>query len=302
MQELKQQFAKVHRAEMFDPQLHTLNSVDELVAYTEGQMHNQMATAQDSSLYPIVLSAVLRRRFYHGYSYFGDHNIKLASLVASVTLPDLRALVIPDDILHQIQAACSQQSIVFMAALRQKGYPVRHVGFYESKGGGHYALETYYDGAWHYFDTNLEPDFALLNQHNRPSIAALVANKPLLHQAYKGRLDSAQVAALFPTYQVGEVNAAPAPRAYAFQLLMKAVTYGGWVVVLLLWSLTSWYLRRITHRHMQRPSLERIKQNAPLRISSPRLIARTHAIQRIGGDFEWVRNASGVQQPWTKRR
>ncbi|GAB3223622.1 hypothetical protein GCM10027346_02820 [Hymenobacter seoulensis] len=288
VQELTQEFAHIRKAEAFDPQLRTLTSVDQLVDYTTELVQTSKVAAQDSSLFPKLLSSVLRRKFYHNYSYFGNHNIKVAELVARIAHTDWNAIVLPDDIMRHSQAACSQQSIVFMAALRRKGYPVRKVGFSGPQiVGGHFALETYYNGAWHYFDTNLEPDSALLSQHNRPSIAALVANKALLHQAYRGRLDSLQIAELFPTYKLGKVNAAPAPRAHAFQLLMKAVTYGGWVVVLLVWVLITWYLRRITHRHMQLPSLERTKRNASLRISAPRLIVKSHAIQRIGGHFNW---------------
>ncbi|WP_460621542.1 hypothetical protein [Hymenobacter tenuis] len=244
---LAKEFALSGRDELYDPRLGDLTSVDKVIAYTDSLTASVDAAHRDSSTFPTLLSSVLRRRFHHGYSYFGPHDIQLASLVAKVTITDLHAIVLPDEILRHAQAACSQQSIVCMAVLRRKGYQVRKVGFLGPKEvGGHFALEAHHNGSWHYYDSNLEPDSALLAKHNRPSIAALVSDRQLLHQVYAHRLDSTQIASLFPTYQVGEVNASPAPRAHAFQLLMKWVTYGAWVVVLLLWGIFSCSLRNLT--------------------------------------------------------
>ncbi|WP_143437211.1 hypothetical protein [Hymenobacter mucosus] len=246
----------VHEA--YSPQLRYITSVDQLLVCADSMQRRHPAVP-----YPSLLSWLLRQRFYHGFSYFGDAHNRLAGLIANYLHTDWHAIVIPNDILQYPNAGCSQQSIVFMAALRQRAYRVRKVGFYEPKQGGHYALEVYYNDAWHYFDTDFEPDFLLLNQVGRPSISALVADTSLLQHAYAHRMEASRIRSLFKTYQIGEVNATPAPRAYLFQAVTKAITYSGWLVVAVAWwiyGLTRHSKKRMfTYLHRQVPVARAIR-------------------------------------------
>ena len=98
--------------------------------------------------YPEIVNEVVKRRFYHGYSYFHWRDNYMAYLLSFVTKPDAHAIVLPDDILRYPYGACSQQAIVMMALLQRKGFPVRKVGLYDPEAGyGHFVLEAQYGGA-----------------------------------------------------------------------------------------------------------------------------------------------------------
>jgi len=221
--------------EEYDPALARLHSVAALLTYVDSVQQDHPAVA-----YPSLLNWTIRRRFYHGFSYYGPGNNVLASLIARFLHTDWHAIVLPDDILQHPNAGCSQQCIVLMTALRQRGFSVRNVGFYEPKQGGHYASEVYYAGSWHYYDPDFEPDEQLLSQAGKPSIKALSTNTALLRQAYLPHMTSERIDALFKTYQIGTINPILAPRARLFQLITKGYVYTGWLLLLLI----SWFWSR----------------------------------------------------------
>ncbi|RZK24688.1 MAG: hypothetical protein EOO43_07300 [Flavobacterium sp.] len=72
--------------------------------------------------YPGVVSEVLRKRFYHGYSLYNTMSNPSASFFQKFLGNGATAVVIPDDILKYANAACSQQSIVSMEIFQAKGY------------------------------------------------------------------------------------------------------------------------------------------------------------------------------------
>ncbi|RPD44842.1 hypothetical protein DNI29_19225 [Hymenobacter sediminis] len=245
--------------ESYDPALARLSSLEKLLTYTDSLQRKQPNVS-----YPVLLSWTIRRKFYHGFSYYDTHNNPLASLIARTLGSDLHAIVLPDDILQHPNAGCSQQAIVFMAALRQRGFTVRNVGFYEPIQGGHYALEVLYNGSWHYFDTDFEPSFELLNRAGRPSMGALLADTTFLQQVYRGRMEPQRIRALFSSYRIGDVNPDPAPRARLFQLTTKGLMYVGWLVILALWLMTTKISVWITaplfkHLHIRRRARLRVR-------------------------------------------
>jgi hypothetical protein len=221
--------------EEFDPSLARLNSIDKLVTYCDSLYlvtdftNNQEEVKRD---YTAIVSSVVRKRFFHGYSYYGFSQNYIALLMSKATIPGLDAVVIPDDILNYPFAACSQQSIVMMEVLRSKGFETRKVSF-QGKTSGHFCFEVYFDGGWHFYDTNMEPDVNVLNIYGRPGIAFLVDHPEILVKAYS-RYPQSEILDIFPTYTYGGINKFPAPKALIFQKLTKLLSYLIWFFFLFL--------------------------------------------------------------------
>ena len=219
--------------EDFDPSLLRLNTVAKLGAYCDSLYAEKTYAESDirfEEKFPEIVSAVIRDRFYHGYSSYKIDNNFLAVLVSKFSMRGLSAIVIPDDILKYPYAACSQQSIVMMDILQRKGFTTRKVGF-QGKLNGHFCFEAYYEGGWHFYDPDMEPDVAVLNTYNHPSIALLARHPDILVKAYH-QYPSEQVLDIFPNYFYGQVNSFAAPRAIIFQQLTKVFSYTFWLFFL----------------------------------------------------------------------
>ncbi len=225
-----------NNTEEYDPSLARLSSIDKLVTYCDSLYlgtditNNQEKIKKD---YTDIVSSVVRKRFFHGYSYYGFSSNYMALLMSKATVPGLDAIVIPNDILKYPFAACSQQAIIMMEVLRSKGFETRKVGFQGKKFGGHFCFEVFYEGGWHFYDTNMEPDVNVLNSYGKPGIAFLVSHPEILVKAY-GRYPQNEILDIFPTYTYGEINKFPAPRALVFQKLTKSLSYLIWLFFLFL--------------------------------------------------------------------
>jgi hypothetical protein len=221
--------------EEFDPSLSRLNTIDKLVNYCDSLylgidlINNRSEVERD---YTNIVSSVVRKRFYHGYSYYGFSSNYMALLMSKISVPGLDAIVIPDDIMKYPYAACSQQSIVMMEVLRSKGFDTRKVSF-QGKISGHFCFEVFYDGGWHFYDTNMEPDVTVLNNYGRPDIAFLVSHPDILVKAYR-QYPQSEILDIFPTYTYGAINKFPAPNAIIFQKLTKFLSYFTWFFLLFL--------------------------------------------------------------------
>ncbi len=153
-------------------------------------------------------------------------------MFSNATNPGYSTIVIPDDILKFPYAACSQQAIVMMEVLKRKGFKVRKVGL-EGKMGRHFCFEVFYDGSWHFFDINKEPDDSILKAYNYPDVEFLTKRPDILIQAYN-KYPKEQILDLFSTYHYGETNAPPAPRAYVLHIVTKFLSYTLWIFSLLI--------------------------------------------------------------------
>jgi hypothetical protein len=127
-------------------------------------------------------------------------------------------------------AACSQQSIVLMEVLKSKGFATRKVGL-QGKKSGHFCFEVYYNGGWHFYDPDMEPNAAVLNAYNRPGIDYLVRHQDILLKAY-AQHPSDLILDMFPNYSYGSVNEFPAPKAMLFHRITKAFSYTLWMIFL----------------------------------------------------------------------
>ncbi len=227
-----------NHVEEYDPSLQRLDNITKLAVYCDSVYADRTYTNNNIEFeteYPQVATEVIRKRFYHGYSLYGFGNNHVAMFASKASIGGLSAIVIPNDILKYPYAACSQQSIVLMKVLNQKGFKTRKVGFM-GKLGGHFCFEVFYNGAWHFVDPNMEPDLAVLNVYNRPGIAFLAARPDILLQAYK-QYPKEKILDLFSNYSYGNVNAPAAPNAYLFQQVTKLLSYTIWTFFLVLFIL-----------------------------------------------------------------
>jgi len=179
--------------------LHSINSLllytDSLSGFKERQNLN----------YVELLASVVRKRFYHGYSFYSYSDNWMATMAGKIIWSDLSAIVLPDDIMKHPMAACSQQAIVLMECFTRIGIDYRKVGF-----TGHFALEGKVKGNWYFFDTDMEPKFV----NRRKSLSELINSQELLPSYANHIRPNFSSALLEPFY--GEVNLAPAPRAAIF--------------------------------------------------------------------------------------
>ena len=249
--------------EDFDPTLSRLNSINKVLNYCDSLYAERSSLGQIKfeSTYPQIISDVIRFRFYHGYSYYRADNNFLSMFISKLTMSGLNAIVIPDDILKYPYAACSQQSIVFMEILRQKGFTTREVGF-QGKTNGHFCFEVYYEGGWHFYDPDMEPDNDVLSAYNRPCIAVLAKHQDILLKAYH-QYSPDLVMDIFPNYFYGPVNSFSAPRAIIFQKITKTLSYTIWIFFLLLFIMTRKKYLRLSNKSNVRTSRIRLPQLQP---------------------------------------
>jgi hypothetical protein len=220
--------------EEYDPSLSRLNTLYKLEQYCDSLYAGATSAVNSDKFeknYSYLVSSVIRKRFYHGYSYYGFGSNYMAMLFSKLTLQGYSAVVMPDDILKHSFAACSQQSIVMMEILKSKGFKTRKISFYGKKAGGHFCFEVFYTNTWHFYDPNLEPDTTVLNAYDRPGIAFLASHPEILLKAYK-RYPREEILDIFPTYSYGAINEFPAPHAILFQKLTKFLSYTIWLFFL----------------------------------------------------------------------
>jgi len=252
--------------EEFDPALVRLNTVDKLSDYAdslyEATYPKKKLLAKDET-YPDLVTSIVRKRFYHGYSLYGFNSNYMAMALAQLSVRGLSAIVVPDDILKYPYAACSQQSIILMKLLQNKGYSTRSVGF-SSKITGHFTFETYYDGGWHYNDPNKEPNEMVLKAYNYPSIAFLNQHPDILVRAYP-QFSKDYVLTVFTHYTYGTINTFPAPKAIIFQKVAKFLSYSLWAFFLFAFIL----VRRKYKKLKARPAITFRQNGFALQTSSP---------------------------------
>lgn len=226
--------------EEFDPSLLRISSMDELAGYCDSLYEAYAASVTGGvkyqEVYPEIVSQTVRKRFYHTYSFYNSGNNYLGAFLSFVTIRGLGAVVVPDDIMKYPYAACSQQSIVMMELLGKKEFLTRKVGM-KGRITGHFCFEVYYNGGWHFFDPDMEPDASVLKAYGQPDMAYLATHTDVLLKAYHNH-PPALVRDIFSNYFYGKVNAFPAPRAILFQKVTKFLSYTIWAFFLFgfIWS------------------------------------------------------------------
>lgn len=222
--------------EEYDPSLGYLSSIKKLRAHCDSLFYlpNAIYTLEQSEkIYTNIVSSVIRKRFYWGYSWYTFSDNYLSVIISKITGGDYAAIVDPDDILKHPNAACSQQSIVMMETLKRKGFKTRKVIFLGKNKVGHFACEIFYAKKWHFHDPTLEPDTAILNKYDRPNIKFILAHKDLLLLSYRNYSKvSSFMLDVFGHYKYGNTNVFPANNALIFQKTTKFFSNSIWLFFL----------------------------------------------------------------------
>ena len=213
-----------NKIEFFDPSLSKINSVQKLINYSDSV--SQKEYKRNTLEYALVVSDVMEKRFYHGFSTYSLRQNWIAAISQYLFGHYLANPVVPEDILKYQYAGCSQQAIVLADVMKRNQVPYRKLGFPH-----HYATELEFNNSWYFFDTNMEPvmtaeDRNLKNwNHNSDQL------KKFYHKNFAainwGLGDGLKA-------EVGEVDAAPAPRAFLFQIITKYLSRLLWLVPLFL--------------------------------------------------------------------
>ena len=118
-----------------------------------------------------------------------------------------------------------------MELLKKKGIPVRKISIFDNQlKAGHFAFEAFYDGAWHFFDPNREPDKQVLNTYNMPS-AEFLANHPDVVAAAYRRYDAGTFQRLLKSQVPGKSNVFPAKNALLYHQATKIISYTLWFII-----------------------------------------------------------------------
>jgi hypothetical protein len=196
----------VDGSEKYDKSLARLNSIEKLNAYIDSCVRVQNIEALSKEEIFLV-NEIIEQKFYHGYSHYSFENNWIAYLTGKYIWDHLSAIVIPDDLVKHGMAACSQQAIVMMEILKQRGFEVRKLGL-----TGHFILEAFYDKEWHIFDPNKEPEFQGASHDSLDTFL----NNGYLTKAYSAKATPEAVKKMFSNRQVGQVNEFPAKNARLF--------------------------------------------------------------------------------------
>jgi hypothetical protein len=210
-------------SESYAPGLAHLTSIDHATRWLDSTAAIR-GINPSSRAYVDLADTLVRLRFVHGYSYYGPSDDYISYLMGRLVWSDLSAVVEPDDILKFNHAACSQQAIVFMAILRQKGYRTRKISLQ-----GHFCAGVFYEGQWHFYDSNKEPKFS--KARPVPSSLELVANKNLAYQAYNGILSKSQIDTMFSQVTLEESAALPGHRVRFLHKITSFLSRFGWALM-----------------------------------------------------------------------
>lgn len=200
-------------------------NVDDIIAFADENFAPEQRT---SMVYFEFVADIVRKRFYHGYSYYSMADNPIAFVAGKFTDGHLSAIVIPDDIMKHPMAACSQQAIVLMEVFKRKGVPFRKVEF-----NHHYTVEAKIENDWKYFDPDLEPNF----ENRRESITHLLASGRFDTVYNKPGINLSEVHMALGAPRFGKINQAPAPETsflhrFTFFLNSKYVLFGALLLMI----------------------------------------------------------------------
>lgn len=229
-----------YKDELYKPALLRLNSMDKITGYIDSVYDvSPHLVAFDTAGYVSVASHVVKERFYHGLSSYTFSDNWIAFVSGKLLWSHLSSIVDPDDILKYSQGLCSQQTIVFMKVLQQKGIQARSIGLGLEEGPGHFLSEVYFRNAWHIYDVSLEPNWNKISESHR-SMEYYLTHEDSLYAVYAGNISKPVFDKLVANVKYGKTDQAPAKKMRLFHQLTFALIY---LFPVLFASLFLWYYR-----------------------------------------------------------
>lgn len=220
----KENKSPVNANELYIPELSKLDNVKKLVSYVDSLYYNLYKPNFDTMEYVGFTTKVVKQRFYHGLAKYDISENWIAYLVGKTVWSHVSAVVEPNDILKHSEGLCSQQTIVFMEALKAKGINVRSVGLGYEQGPGHFLCEVMYGGTWHLHDVTLEPEWIKIVKHHL-SLEYYLDHTDSLYIVYEKRLTKPHYSKLLEKVEYGKVNEFPASNMRIFHFFTRIATY-----------------------------------------------------------------------------
>jgi hypothetical protein len=210
--------------ELFDPKLSSIRSVHELITYNDNLVRSAgKFSPMDTAFYVESLGDLVKARFKHGLANYSLSNNWIAFVSSKLLWSHFSAIVDANDILKREEGLCSQQTIVFLEALKEKGIPARSVGLGKKEGPGHFIAEVRVDGTWHIYDVSLEPEWSELKTTHQ-SMEYYQQHTDSLFKVYRNRMPVEMFNTLIKKIDYGEVGAFPAKKMYFFHAITYIVT------------------------------------------------------------------------------
>ncbi len=211
--------------ELFDPSLAHINSIQSLLNFADSSARREHI--KNGSLgYAVLVSCILRKRFYHGFSNYTLQQNWIAAAGQLVFGKNIASPVNPNEILKYPYAGCSQQAIVLMEIMKRKNISYRSVGFPH-----HYATELNFKNTWYFFDPNMEPTI----KDKERSQKKWKGSAEFLKRYYKGNCEYLDWAfGKSEPVIFGIPNAEPARNAYVFQTVTKYLSKILWIFPLII--------------------------------------------------------------------
>jgi hypothetical protein len=213
------------KKELFNSELGCVNSIDKALNYADSIYYKTHNNSEfDTAHYVQIVSKFTKERFYHGLSHYSLSDNWIANLAGKLFWSHISAIVNPDDILKHSEGLCSQQTIVFMEILKNRGINVRSVGLGYLEGPGHFLCEVKYDNKWHLHDVTLEPKWKKV-VYDHESMDYYLMNKDTLYATYESRMPKHMFNKLVEKVKYGSVNAFPARKMLLFHNITLFLTY-----------------------------------------------------------------------------
>jgi hypothetical protein len=206
--------------ELFDKNLSRIKTVDQLVRYNDSLLNGAKF---DTLQFVESLCTITKLRFRHGLANYSLSDNWIAYFTGKLFWDHFAAIVDADDILEHSEGLCSQQTIVFLEALKRKGIQARSVGLGKKEGPGHFLAEVNYLNSWHIYDVSIEPDWSQLSTPHK-SMDYYKLNKDSLFMVYKEHMPIDLFNTLLSTVDHGKIGEFPAKRMHLFHTITKVIT------------------------------------------------------------------------------
>jgi len=216
---------------MFEGRFQHLQTLQSFQDYMDSLARAKNIAVEDSPDFVNELDTLIRKRFYHGYATYKWKDNYIIWLLGNFVWSHLHGIVKPEDIVKRNDAMCSQQAIIFMELLKQRGYQVRKAAL-----NNHFCSEVFYKGKWHLYDTNNEIYFK--DKNNIPSLQELVDKKDSLvpQELYPKKTPEEAITLLnIDKAVVGKINEFPARKALILHRVTHFLSHTLWLFLFLIW-------------------------------------------------------------------
>lgn len=178
----------------------------------------------DTSAYVQLCSELIEKRFHFGTARYEISDNWIVYFLGKSLWSHFDAIVDANDLLKHNEGLCSQQTIVFLSLLKNKGISFRTVGLGFKEGPGHFLCEVRYNNAWNLYDVSIEPRWAAIYSQNR-SLDFYLRNKDLLYLVYDGKISKESFELLLRKIEYGKPGALPAKNMLLFHHLTYSLTF-----------------------------------------------------------------------------